>query len=168
MRLIWASLKKVDVSFPMTLVLFITSLIGQSGRHTCSTYNTHAVHPLGVYTCVGSFLISSSYFMWMCIQTLSWYLCERTDRHSIDRADCIRDEIRVMLQFAHCDLIILICLSDFSAAERQLDLVTRSRPPATHTVPRSQIDTQSWCRHRKDKFIQKNSVFLFTSSKWKQ
>ncbi|MEQ2300064.1 hypothetical protein AMECASPLE_021493 [Ameca splendens] len=64
-----------------------------------------------------------------------------------------------MLQFARCGLIILICLPELSTAERHLDPVTRSRPPATHTVPHSQINTQSLCRHTKDELIQKRAYF---------
>lgn len=41
-------------------------------------------------------------------------------RHSDDGVDFIRDEIRVMLQYACCGLIILICPSEFRTAERQL------------------------------------------------
>lgn len=44
------------------------------------------------------------------------------NRHSDDGVDFIRDEIRFMLQYACCGLIILICLLEFSPALRQLDL----------------------------------------------
>lgn len=54
---------------------------------------------------------------WDCV-----YVClfGRINRHSDDGGDFIRDEIRVMLQYAYCGLIILICPLEFPTAERQL------------------------------------------------
>lgn len=48
------------------------------------------------------------------------FLFGRIDRHSDDGADFIRDEIRVMLHYACCGLIILICPLEFPTSERQL------------------------------------------------
>lgn len=52
------------------------------------------------------------------IVLVSVYKEESTN--NIDVADFIRNEIRVMLQFARCGPIILICLLEFSMAKRQL------------------------------------------------
>lgn len=48
------------------------------------------------------------------------FLFGRIDRHGDDGADFIRDEIRVMLHYACCGLIILICPLEFPTSERQL------------------------------------------------
>lgn len=62
-------------------------------------------------------LVSVYRHAWDCV-----YVCLflRINRHSDDGDDFIRDEIRVMLHYACCGLIILICPLEFLTSERQL------------------------------------------------
>lgn len=80
---------------------------------------------LYVYKPVWYVYVCSSMHMLVCVYKHACdcvYVClfGRINRHSDDGVDFIRDEIRVMLQYACCGLIILICPLEFPTAERQL------------------------------------------------
>lgn len=71
-------------------------------------------------------LLHLYFYQPMCIQVseykhaLDCVYIWRNNRHSDDGIDFNRDEIRVMLPYACCGLIIQICPLEFPTAERQL------------------------------------------------